>query len=70
MFDALSKILGFIETLFNFVLNIINSLFMALQMIASVITVPTFVASFLPPVLYSAVLIFTAVFVVKFIIGR
>lgn len=70
MFDFFEKILGFVQTLFNFVLNIINSLIMALQMVVSVVTVPTFISTFLPPVLCSAVLIFTAIYVVKFIIGR
>lgn len=70
MFDFFDKIIGFISTAFAFFINVVESLFMALQMVASCITIPPFIAGFMPAVIASAILIFTAIYVIKFIIGR
>lgn len=70
MFDALAKILGFIETAFEYFLNLIESLFMAIGFVASSIPFATALVPLLPSIIGTALIIGISIWVVKFIIGR
>ena len=70
MFDFFEKILGFVESAFAFFINFCESLFTALEVLLSSLTLPIFLSGFLPGILGSCVVILTSLAVVKFIVGR
>lgn len=70
MFDALGKILGFIQSAFDFFLNMIESLIQAVVFLASSVPFVTGLIPYLPSVIGSCVLITLSVAIVKFLIGR
>ena len=70
MFKFFDQVLGFFETLFSFFLNFIESLLMALAVIAESIIYTPVLVGLVPAVVGSAVTIGIAIYVVKFIIGR
>lgn len=70
MFDFFSKILGYVETVFEYFLNFIDSLFMAVNVLGNSTSLPLFIAGFVPEILSAAILVVVALAVVKFIVGR
>lgn len=70
MFDFFDKIVGFLETLWDFFINLVNSLIVALTATVTAATLPVTLMPFLPAIIGSAVMIVIAFAVVKFIIGR
>lgn len=70
MFDFFDKIIGFFETIWNVVLNIVDGLITALEVLANMIAFPVVLYPILPAFLVSAVSITIAIGAVKFIIGR
>lgn len=70
MFDFFSKILGFIETVFEFFINLVESLFKVFEVLMQAIEVPVQLLVFLPSFLGSALIIAVSIGVIKFIIGR
>ena len=70
MFDFFSKILGFIETVFEFFINLVESLFMALEVLTKAIVFPLELSGLMPSILGSAMLIVVSLAVAKFIVGR
>lgn len=70
MFDFFDKIIGFFDTIWNVVLNIVDGLITALEVLANMIAFPVVLYPILPAFLVSAVSITIAIGAVKFIIGR
>lgn len=70
MFDALNQILGFIESVFEFFINLVQSSFMALEVLAKAIVFPIELAGMMPAIIASSMLIVVSLAVVKFILGR
>ena len=70
MFDFFGQILGFVETLFNMVINIVTMLVTLIQGRIGAIEIPLQLAIVAPSILGVSISIFLAVFVAKFIIGR
>lgn len=70
MFDFFEKVLGFIETVFEFFINLVESLFMALEVLSKSIVFPLELAGLMPSVIGSAMVIVVSLAVVKFIVGR
>lgn len=70
MFDFFDKIIGFIEQVWDFFVNLINSLIIALSAVVTASTLPQLLMPFLPAVVASSFMIVVAFAVVKFIIGR
>lgn len=70
MFDFFDKIIGFLETLWDFFINLVNSLIIALSATVTAATLPVTLMPFLPAIIGSSVMIVIAFAVVKFIIGR
>lgn len=70
MFDFFEKVLGFIQTVFDFFINLIKSLLMAFNVLAEAIRVPIYLSGFLPAILGAALLVVVSLAVIKFIVGR
>ena len=70
MFDFFEKILGFIETVFEFFINLVESLFMALEVLTKAVVFPIELSGLMPSIIGSAMLIVVSLSVVKFIVGR
>lgn len=70
MFDFFDKIIGFFETIWDVVLNLVDGLITALEVLANMIAFPVVLYPILPAFLVSAVSITIAIGAVKFIIGR
>ena len=70
MFEFFDLILGFIETLWGFVISFIDSLFFALTVLARGTTIWTVLIGYVPAVLGAAISIFMACYIVKFFVGR
>lgn len=70
MFDFFDKVIGFIESLFQFVINIINSLIIAVETLTRAVTLPLELVAYLPGILGSAVTIVISLSIVKFLVGR
>lgn len=70
MFDFFDKVIGFFETIWDVVLNLVDGLITALEVLANMIAFPVVLYPILPAFLVSAVSITIAIGAVKFIIGR
>lgn len=70
MFEFFDQILGFIETLWNFVLSFVEALFLAISALISSLSLPLAAINYLPGILAASVALFISVYVVKFLIGR
>lgn len=70
MLDFFSKVLGYLESFFEYFINILDSLFMGLEILAKSIVFPFELSGFLPSIIGSAMIIVISLVVVKFILGR
>ena len=70
MFEFFDMILGFIETLWSFVVSFFSSLFYAIDIVHRGIGTWALLIGYLPAVIGAAVTIFMVCYVVKFIVGR
>lgn len=70
MFDFFDKIIGFFETIWNVVLNLINTLITAISTLNVIIQLPTFLVPFLPSIILTGVITVVGFATVKFLIGR
>lgn len=70
MFDFFDKFIGFLEIIWDFFINLVNSLIIALSATVTAATLPVTLMPFLPAIIGSSVMIVIAFAVVKFIIGR
>lgn len=70
MFDFFAKVLGFIETVFEFFINFIESLFKSIEILAKSVIFPFELVGFLPSIIGSALIIVVSLGVIKFLIGR
>ena len=61
---------GYLEQIFRFLINTVKSFLYALRVIADAIAFTATVPLYIPAIIASAVVIFVALAVVKFIIGR
>lgn len=71
MTEFFSQIIGFFETVFQFFVNLVESLLLAINMLIN--TLPTILIVgelYMPAIISSSVGIVCAVSIVKFIIGR
>lgn len=70
MLEFFSKVLGYLETFFEYFINIMESLFMGLEILTKAIVFPFELSGFLPNILGSAMLVVISLAIVKFILGR
>lgn len=70
MIEILQNIWGFVQTAFDFLSNMAQSMFITFSVLSSSLTFPQWIASFMPLFLTSSVTIVVALTVAKFVIGR
>ena len=70
MFDFFEKVLGYIQSFFDYFVSFLESLITALNVLINSIAFPLQLSSMLPAVLGSCVVIVVAIAVAKFIAGR
>lgn len=70
MFDFFDKIIGYIETLWNLVVGLVQSLLMAIKFLLTGTDAVLYLVGFLPAIIGSCVAIFLFIFVIKFLLGR
>lgn len=70
MFEFFNMVAGFLETAFNFVVNVLSMLITLIQVLVGAIGIPVTLAAAAPSILGTSIVIFLAVYVAKFIIGR
>lgn len=70
MFDFFNQVIGFIESIWQFFLNIINSLIMAVETLARAVSLPLELIAYVPSILGSAITLVVSLSIVKFIVGR
>ena len=70
MFDFFNQISGFAVSLFQFFVNLVESLIQAVIFMASGVSFATAIIPFMPSIIGTAIVNFLAIFVIKFLIGR
>lgn len=70
MFDFFGTILGWLQTLANFIVSLVESLILAIVALSASSSLPLTLVSFMPAILGASITIVVAVMVVKFLIGR
>lgn len=70
MFDFFSKILGYLEVAWSYFINLIESLLMAIGFLTSAAGFSLQIVPYMPPIIGTAIVVFLAVFLIKFLVGR
>lgn len=70
MFDFFSQILGFLELLWDFVVNLFTMLITLITTLIGAVQLPVELSISVPSVLGSCIMITLAVYVAKFFVGR
>lgn len=70
MFDFFDKVLGFIETIWNLVIGIVNGLFASIKFLITGTDAVLYLVGFLPAIIGSCIAIFLFIYVLKFLLGR
>lgn len=70
MFDFFDTIVGYLETIWNFIWGLCQSLLMAIKFLLTGTDAVLYLIGFLPVVIGGAVVVFFFIYVLKFIIGR
>lgn len=70
MFDFMSTLLGWLQTLANFIINLVESLILAVFAITQSVSLPLALIGHVPMIIGASISIVVAVCVAKFIIGR
>lgn len=70
MLSFIQDLLGYVKTIFDLLMNTVESLFLALGFLSQSIGFTTTVSSYMPPIISACVIIVVSIGVIKFIIGR
>ncbi len=70
MFAFFDLILGYLETIWNLVVGLVSSLLMAIKFVITGTDAIVYLSGFLPAVIGGCVIIFLAVAILKFVLGR
>lgn len=70
MFDFFDKIIGYIETLWNLVIGLVESLLIAIKFLLTGTDAVLYLVGFLPAIIGSCVVIFLFIYILKLILGR
>lgn len=70
MFDFFDILLGYVRFFFEFVVGMVESTVTAVSMILTSLSLPQLLAGYLPGILGSAVMITSAIAVVRFIANK
>lgn len=70
MFDFFNQVLGFIQTVFDFFISLVESLILGISLLVSSIDLPLLLVGYVPPILGSAIVVCFSIYIIKFLIGR
>lgn len=70
MFDFFDRFFGYIEIAFEYFLNVIKTLTTAAQALADSIVFVNVITGFMPAMIAAGVVVFSAIMVAKFFLGR
>lgn len=70
MFEFFDKVLGFFEAIGQFIENFFNSLIMAITFMLSSVGFSLQLVAFVPAIIGSAIVIFIAIYVIRFILMK
>lgn len=70
MIEILQNIWGVVQTGFDFLVNMAQSMIITLSVLSSALTFPQWIAPYMPLFLTSSVTIVVALSVAKFVVGR
>lgn len=70
MFDFFDKVIGYIEMAFEFLFNVVESLFTFITLIPKAMTLPVHLIGYLPSIIGTAVLSVMSIGVIKLLAGR
>lgn len=70
MFDFIGTILGYFQTLANFLINLVESLVLAIVALINSVQLPITLIGHMPAIIGASISIVIALMVVKFLIGR
>lgn len=70
MFDFFNKILGYVELLWTYFTNFIESVVTALQLLLVSMSFPQSLTPLMPPIIGTAIAVFLAIYLIRFMIGR
>ena len=70
MIEILQNIWGLVQTGFDFLANMAQSMIITLTVLSSALTFPQWIAQYMPLFLSSSVTIVVALTVAKFVVGR
>lgn len=70
MFDFFDILLGYVRFFFEFVVGVVESTISAVSLILTSLSLPQYLVGYLPGILGTAVMITTAVAVVRFIANK
>lgn len=68
MFDFFESILGFFETVGQFIENLIGSLIMAVIFMTKSVTFALALIQYVPAIIGSAIVIFLAIYIIRFLL--
>ena len=68
MIEAIQEILGGLGFIVTFAINIIKTLLMVIGFLASSISFPMSIVPYMPPIIGTAIIVFLAIFIAKFLI--
>lgn len=70
MIEILQNLWGIVQTAFDFLANMAQSMIITLNVLSTALTFPQWIAPFMPLFLTSSVTIVLALAVAKFVVGR
>lgn len=70
MFDFFATVTGWLVTIGNFFISLLESLLLAIVALTSASSLPLFLIQFMPAILGASISIVVSVMVVKFLLGR
>lgn len=70
MFDFFAKVIGYIEMAFEFLVNVVESLFTFIAIIPQAMSLPLHLVGYLPTIVGTAVVSVLAIGVIKLLAGR
>ena len=70
MFSFFEQVTGWVNTLFQFFINLIESLLQAVIFLSSAIPFSTHLTVYMPSIVGSSIVCVVAIFLIKFLLGR
>lgn len=70
MIEILQNLWGIVQTGFDFMVNMVESMFLTLTVLSTALSFPQWIAPFMPLFLTSSITIVVSLCVAKFVVGR